>query len=172
MLAYLDPNIHGTLKPRRGRILSLPVETFARVTIRHKKSSATLSVTIISFGIPSAYGERMANYNKLLCAPQRGSHKASPRHVDRIGKNWSYFLGKEERAWKISAWRSRDLKAERIFIFLFKKNMTETRYALNVFLVFVAPPFLVPLNVSQWSAARWAGLHGHLWLLNLRLRRF
>jgi hypothetical protein len=69
MLAYLDPNIHGTLKPRRGRILSLPVETFARVTIRHKKSSSTtLSVTIISFGLPPAYGERMVKGNKPLCA--------------------------------------------------------------------------------------------------------
>ncbi len=69
MLAYLDPNIHGTLKPRRGRPLSPPVETFTRATIRHKKpSSPTLSVTIISFGLPSAYGERMVKYNKLLCA--------------------------------------------------------------------------------------------------------
>jgi hypothetical protein len=99
MLAYLDPNIHGTLKPRRGRVLSLPVETFARVTIRHKNpSSTTLSVTIIGFGLPSIYGERMVKCNKLFCAPQGGSRKASPRHVDRIGKNWTYFLGKEEQA--------------------------------------------------------------------------
>ena len=91
MWAYLDPNIHGTLKPRRGRLLSPPVETFTHVTIRHKKtSSTTLSVTIINFGLRSAYGKRMAKCNKLLCArygqafPPSSSFSSSSIPTDNV----------------------------------------------------------------------------------------
>ena len=40
----------------------------ARNNQSQKPSSTTLSVTIISFGLPSAYGKRMVKCNKLLCA--------------------------------------------------------------------------------------------------------
>ena len=40
----------------------------------------TLSVTIISFGLPSAYGKRMVKCNKLLCAQVA----LSRRHIESI----------------------------------------------------------------------------------------
>jgi len=48
MLAYLDPNIHGTLKPRRGKILSPPVRILTRMdTTECHKSKNILHVKTI-----------------------------------------------------------------------------------------------------------------------------